>query len=149
MLDLSPTKLLIIFVVAVVLLGPKRLPHVARQLGAGWRRIREFTRHLDQEVRQSLPDLPPNQEIVRLARSPVALLNQLADLSPRPEAAADDTGAAPAGPSVPGDTSPPTPARNGAAAAVHGAPPGTATAADEPVWDPASGALAADDPSLN
>jgi sec-independent protein translocase protein TatB len=79
-LDLSPTKLIIIFVVAVVLLGPKRLPQVARQLGAGWRRVRDLTRQIDQEVRQSIPDLPSSQEIVRFARSPVTLLNRLADL---------------------------------------------------------------------
>ena len=79
MLDLSPTKLLIIFVVVVVLLGPKRLPEVARQLGAGWRKLRELHLQVDRELRQSLPDLPSSQEIVRFARSPVALLNQLAD----------------------------------------------------------------------
>ncbi|HVC13438.1 MAG TPA: twin-arginine translocase TatA/TatE family subunit [Acidimicrobiales bacterium] len=79
MLDLSPTKLLIIFVVVVVLLGPKRLPEVARQLGAAWRKLREFHLHVDQELRQSLPDLPSSQDIVRFARSPVTLLNQLAD----------------------------------------------------------------------
>jgi TatA/E family protein of Tat protein translocase len=80
-LDLSPTKLIIIFVVVVVLLGPKRLPEVARQLGAGWRKLRELHLQLDRELRQSIPDLPSSQEIVRLARSPVTLLNQLADRS--------------------------------------------------------------------
>ncbi len=79
MLDLSPTKLLIIFVVAVVLLGPKRLPEVARQLGVGWRKVRELHLRLDRELRQSLPDLPSNRDIVRFARSPVMLLDQLAD----------------------------------------------------------------------
>jgi sec-independent protein translocase protein TatB len=78
-LDLSPTKLIIIFVVVVVLLGPKRLPEVARQLGAGWRRLRELHLQFDRELRQSMPDLPSSQEIVRFARSPVTLLNQLAD----------------------------------------------------------------------
>jgi sec-independent protein translocase protein TatB len=78
-LDLSPTKLLIIFVVVVVLLGPKKLPEVARQLGAAWRKLREFHSQIDRELRQSMPDLPSSQEIVRFARSPLTLLNQLAD----------------------------------------------------------------------
>jgi sec-independent protein translocase protein TatB len=78
-LDLSPTKLLVIFVVVVVLLGPKRLPEVARQLGAGWRKLRELRLQVDQELRQSLPDLPSSHDIVRFARSPVSLLNELAD----------------------------------------------------------------------
>ena len=80
MLDLSPTKLIIIFVVVVVLLGPKRLPEVARQLGAGWRKVRELHLRLDSELRQAVPDLPSSQDIVRFARSPVTLLNQLADV---------------------------------------------------------------------
>jgi len=78
-LDLSPTKLLIIFVVVVVLLGPKRLPEVARQLGAGWRKLRDLHGQLDRELRQTMPDLPSSQDIVRFARSPITLLNQLAD----------------------------------------------------------------------
>lgn len=89
MLDLSPTKLLVIFVVVVLLLGPKRLPEVARQLGAGWRKLREFHGQVDREVRKSIPDLPTNQEIVRFARSPITLLNQLAD---RPGEAAESSG---------------------------------------------------------
>jgi TatA/E family protein of Tat protein translocase len=88
-LDLSPTKLLIIFVVVVVLLGPKRLPEVARQLGAAWRKVREFHSHVDRELRQTLPDLPTSQEIVRFARSPISLLNQLAD---RPDRSAETDG---------------------------------------------------------
>ncbi|MDA8314762.1 MAG: twin-arginine translocase TatA/TatE family subunit [Actinomycetota bacterium] len=84
MLDLSPTKLLIIFVVVVVILGPKRLPEVARQLGAGWRKVRELHTRLDSEIRQAVPDLPSSQDIVRFARSPVSLLNQLADVHGEP-----------------------------------------------------------------
>ncbi len=96
MLDLSPTKLLIIFVVVVVLLGPKRLPEVARQLGAGWRKVRELHLRLDNELRQVAPDLPSSQDIVRFARSPVTLLNQLADVhGASPSQEADVHGASP------------------------------------------------------
>lgn len=90
-LDLSPTKLLIIFVVAVVLLGPKRLPQVARQLGAAWRRLRDFGGQLDSQVREHVPDLPSSQELVRFARSPAAFLDRLAQL---PEDGADEDGVA-------------------------------------------------------
>ncbi len=82
MLDLSPTKLLIIFVVAVVLLGPQRLPTFARQLGAGWKRLREVHTRIDSEVRQAIPDLPSGQQIARFARSPLTFLDRLADLPP-------------------------------------------------------------------
>lgn len=87
MLDLSPTKILIILIVGVLLLGPKRLPQVARQLGAGWRRLRELHDQIDSEVRKSIPDLPSSHDLVRMARSPVALLNQLAEMPTEPPAA--------------------------------------------------------------
>ncbi len=98
MLDLSPTKLLIVLVVVVILLGPKRIPEVARQLGAGWRKLRDLHGQIDRELRQTMPDLPSSQEIVRMARSPISLLSQLADRSgtppgdPDPLAASQDAG---------------------------------------------------------
>ena len=84
MLDLSPTKLVIVLVVVVVLLGPKRIPEVARQLGAGWSKLRDLHSKIDRELRQTMPDLPSSQEIVRMARSPLTLLGQLADRSGEP-----------------------------------------------------------------
>ena len=39
MLNLDPAKLLVIAVVAVVLLGPDKLPQVARQIGSAWRAL--------------------------------------------------------------------------------------------------------------
>jgi TatA/E family protein of Tat protein translocase len=102
-LDLSPTKLIIIFVVVILLLGPKRLPQVARQLGAGWRKIVSFQQQVERELRETVPDLPSSQDIVRFARSPVTMLNQLAefprahvdDLVEDPGAPAPTEGAAP------------------------------------------------------
>jgi len=93
-LSLSPVKLLIVAVVAIILVGPDKLPRVAQQLGAGWRGFRQFHQRVEQEVRESLPDLPSTTEIARLARSPVAFLNQLADLPVvEPEPAVPDPGA--------------------------------------------------------
>lgn len=84
MLDLSPTKLLIILIVAVVLVGPKRLPVLARQLGTGWRRLRQLSMKIDQEVRQAVPDLPTGAQIARITRSPVSFLDHLARNSEEP-----------------------------------------------------------------
>ena len=80
MFSLSPVKLLIVLVVALILLGPDKLPQVARQLGAGWRAMRDFHQRVESGVRETLPNLPSTTEIARMARSPVAILNQLADL---------------------------------------------------------------------
>jgi sec-independent protein translocase protein TatB len=81
MLNLDPAKLLVIAVVAIILLGPDRLPQVARQAGAAWRSFNEFRHRMEREVRDTMPDLPSTTEIARLARSPTALLNHLSSMS--------------------------------------------------------------------
>src|SRR5271163_2270509 len=81
MLNLDPGKLLVIGVVAIILLGPDRLPQVARQVGGAWRSFNEFRHRMESEVRNTMPDLPPTSEIARLARSPSALLNHLSNMS--------------------------------------------------------------------
>src|ERR1700733_152396 len=110
MLNLDPGKLLVIAVVAIILLGPDRLPQVARQLGGAWRSFNEFRHRMESEVRNTMPDLPPTSEIARLARSPSALLNHLSNMS---------TDEAPDGSFQP----PSLPSENGTAAAGAAPPP--------------------------
>jgi sec-independent protein translocase protein TatB len=81
MLNLDPAKLLVIAVVAIILLGPDRLPQVARQIGGAWRSFNEFRHRMESEVRSNMPDLPSTSEIARLARSPSALLNHLSNMA--------------------------------------------------------------------
>ncbi len=110
MLSLSPVKLLIVAVVAMILLGPDKLPQVARQFGTGWRALRQLQQRVETELRESLPDLPPTSEIARMARSPLSLLNQLADLpAPGSEPAVPDPGASSNGSVSPGDQGGPAP----------------------------------------
>jgi sec-independent protein translocase protein TatB len=85
MLNLDPGKLLVIAVVAIILLGPDKLPQVARQVGGAWRSFNEFRHRMESEVRSTMPDLPPTSEIARLARSPSALLNHLSNMSAQDE----------------------------------------------------------------
>ena len=80
MLSLSPIKILIVVVVALLLVGPDKLPQVARQIGAAWRAFRGFTTKVEEEVRSTMPDLPKTSDIARFARSPVALLDSLGKL---------------------------------------------------------------------
>ena len=82
MLNLDPSKLLIIGVVAVVLLGPDRLPAFARQVGGVWRSFTAYRHRMESQVRDAMPDLPSSSEIARLARSPAAFLSHLSTLSP-------------------------------------------------------------------
>lgn len=79
MLTLSPWKILVIVVVALLVLGPEKLPSVARQVGGFWGDFRRFRARLEDEVRGVFPDLPPSHEVARAVRSPLAYLNRLAD----------------------------------------------------------------------
>jgi len=76
---LSPAKLLVILVVALVVLGPDKLPKVARQLGSLWSDFRAFRERLESGVRETFPDLPSTETITQAVRSPVAFLDNLAE----------------------------------------------------------------------
>jgi sec-independent protein translocase protein TatB len=78
-LGLSPVRLLIIVVVALIVLGPDKLPQVAKQAGSMWHALRSLQQRVEDEIREVAPDLPRSSDLVRYARSPVSLLNQLAD----------------------------------------------------------------------
>ncbi len=81
MFDLSPIKILIIVAVGLVLLGPDKLPEVARKLGTSWRALRQLQQRVEREVREVIPDLPTTGDLARMARNPVSLLNELAHRS--------------------------------------------------------------------
>jgi sec-independent protein translocase protein TatB len=114
-LNLDPAKLLVIAVVAVILLGPDKLPQVARQVGAAWHAFGEFRHKMESEVRSSIPDLPSSADIARLARSPSALLDHLSKMdadkgstvasTASTASSADSPAASPASPSANGATS--------------------------------------------
>jgi sec-independent protein translocase protein TatB len=76
---LSPAKILVILVVALVVLGPDKLPKVAKQIGSLWGDFRRFRERLESDVRGSFPDLPPTEKIAQAVRSPLSFLGTLAD----------------------------------------------------------------------
>ena len=141
MFNLDPGKLIVIAVVAIVLLGPDRLPQVARQLGGAWRSFNEFRHRMESEVRNSMPDLPPTSEIARLARSPSALLNHLSTMSSdeAPDGSFQPPTAMHGGVEVPGVPADPT--------ATPAAPPPIRADGQPPT--PASEVIVPGDPSLN
>ena len=79
MFFLSPAKLLVILVVALVVLGPDKLPKVARQIGGLWGDFRKLRDRLESEVRGTFPDLPSTDKISQAVRSPLSLLDTLAE----------------------------------------------------------------------
>jgi Sec-independent protein translocase protein TatA len=70
---------MLIVAVALLLLGPDKLPEFAHKMGSSWRAVKRLQEKVEAEVREAIPDLPSTSEIVRIARSPVNMLNQLAD----------------------------------------------------------------------
>ena len=54
---LDQAKILMVLLVAVLVLGPERLPKAARQLGAAWHELTRVRERLEEEVRSALPDI--------------------------------------------------------------------------------------------
>jgi sec-independent protein translocase protein TatA len=57
---LQPTHLLLILVVALLVLGPKRLPEAARSIGRG---VHDFRRAVSGETDPALPDAEPGAAV--------------------------------------------------------------------------------------
>jgi sec-independent protein translocase protein TatB len=53
-ISFGPAKILIVLTVALIVLGPERLPQMARQIGKAWGDFRRFREHLEGEVRGAL-----------------------------------------------------------------------------------------------
>jgi sec-independent protein translocase protein TatB len=152
---LSPAKLLVVLVVAVIVLGPDKLPKVARQVGALWGDFRRLRQRLETDVRGNFPDLPSTEKITQAVRSPITFLDSLADSH-----AADNE----ATPSVPTDERPPDPVGDGVQSSGEANRPTGVVRADEEasipgisISDPqgtvhrvrANGRAVPDDPSMN
>jgi TatA/E family protein of Tat protein translocase len=152
---LSPAKILVVLVVAVVVLGPDKLPKVARQVGSLWGDFRRLRQRLETDVRGNFPDLPSTDRITQAVRSPITFLDSLADSH------ASDNGAA--APDAHG-TGPPDPTGDDVQASGTTNRPSGVVRADEDasipgitISDPqgtvhrvrANGRVVPDDPSMN
>ncbi len=74
---LQPTHLLFILAVALIVLGPKRLPEVGRALGKG---LRDF--------RQAVSGADPREELAELHQSTTVMTHQAVDPTPAATVAA-------------------------------------------------------------
>ncbi len=55
-MNLDPEKLIVLFVIALLVLGPNRLPQAARTLGKGLAEVRKYTSGFQSEVNQVLAE---------------------------------------------------------------------------------------------
>lgn len=72
MFDLSPEKLLLLGMIALVFLGPERLPRAARKAGEVLAQVRQMSGGLQQEMRSALAE--PRQALEE-ARQELGLPN--------------------------------------------------------------------------
>lgn len=116
---IGPEKIIVVLVIALIVLGPERLPQVARQAGRAYREFRRVTSGFEAEVRGAL------QEPMRAFSEP-----HPSERAPGSDEPSAPTTLAPAGPATP-----------------PGPPPGTAGPA--PGHQPESPPVPAGDPGLN
>ncbi|MDA8295670.1 MAG: twin-arginine translocase TatA/TatE family subunit [Actinomycetota bacterium] len=71
--SLDPAKILFILVIALVVVGPQRLPQAARQLASAWRELSRIRETVREEVRSALPDLGLDElDLPHLPKNPSA-----------------------------------------------------------------------------
>lgn len=64
---LDPAKIIVILIIALIVLGPDKLPRAARQLGAAWHELTKIRDKFEEEVRAAVPDLA---DLPRIPTSP-------------------------------------------------------------------------------
>jgi sec-independent protein translocase protein TatB len=84
--NLDPAKMLIILVLALVVIGPERLPRFARQAGSMWREVTRVRQQVVDEVRSAVPEIDQLPKIPKL--KPGAVSGFLNDLTRSPAGAA-------------------------------------------------------------
>jgi len=82
--SLGPAEILVIFVVALLVFGPDKLPEIGRQVGRGVREFRRVQAHLRTELREvmseldtppggdPLPEFPPKESLPSTMAEPSA-----------------------------------------------------------------------------
>jgi TatA/E family protein of Tat protein translocase len=146
-ISFGPAKILIVLTVALIVLGPEKLPQMTRQIGKAWGDFRRFREHLESEVRGALgedlvqPFTPPWQtDGSSQASTTSGADGTTSDGAAQEGVTASDGSASGEGaqdrapPEHPGQLAPLPPATGSARSAAHGG------------WDPG---LGPDDPSLN
>jgi len=116
---LSPAKLLVILVVALIVLGPDKLPKMAKQIGGLWGDFRKFRERLESDVRGSFPDLPSTETITQAVRSPLSFLDNLADSHSAEQGTTSVVGIGNEPPDVEGDAVQPSSESNRPAGSVR------------------------------
>lgn len=86
----SPTHLVILLLVALLLFGAKRLPEIGRSLGVGMREFKDSVTGVQEATRIDVrSELPPPAPTAPVAAAPVAAPVEVAPPAPAEPAAAN------------------------------------------------------------
>lgn len=158
--DITPVKVLIVAVIALLVLGPEKLPEMMRKAGKAWADFRSFRENMEAQVRETVGDVPGLSDLTKLTKftnvgikSTIASSLNSAMSTPTTIAAPSDPPLAPAIPSAAAPTTVSaargtptsgvvTEAGDGRSAGPAARPRTTRVGSGEPVFS-------ADDPSFN
>lgn len=59
MLNIGPLELMVILLVALIVVGPAKLPEIGRQIGKGLREFRKVQDEVRDSIRMNIDDEPP------------------------------------------------------------------------------------------
>jgi TatA/E family protein of Tat protein translocase len=71
-MELSPLHLILILIIALLILGPGKLPDVGAALGKSIREFRKATSDIQETVRVDTSPLPPTPQPAATAPAPIA-----------------------------------------------------------------------------
>jgi sec-independent protein translocase protein TatB len=111
MFNIGPGELIVILILALVLLGPEKLPEMARTVGKGMRELRRATEDIKDQVESELYKLDDTKPVVKAPEGPrYAKAAPAPQLPPAAPALASETPAE--GQPAPPQESPKEPAKN-------------------------------------
>lgn len=114
MFNIGPLELMVILVIALLVVGPKRLPEVGRSIGRGLREFRKAQDEVQRSIRLSLDEEPPSVPMKGGAAS-AKRGEEASDASPAKRGEEASDAAPPSEPPASQDgTRPPGPAESGA-----------------------------------
>jgi sec-independent protein translocase protein TatA len=91
MLNIGPQELLVILVIALIVVGPQRLPALGRSIGRGLRELRKAQDEVKRTIQVNLDDEPPNGSSGAPAPRPGAATGSAAERATDPKPAASES----------------------------------------------------------